>query len=796
MKIMATNFGYKREAVRVKAIKIDGNCMPETRKFSVDPQITTFDVLRSILSKAFDIKPDFTVFYRVLDDYNQETYLPLLSDWDLDAAFVSAADPCLCLRIDMKIYEEVGEEWSAGSNSLSWITESKIPLRLQGMIMNHVEKTLSMFRGALNFIEDIQQAQEATNQPVFAPLTDADFREYLNSVGQLVKVNEFKNTIYFGGVDPSFRKVIWKHLLNVYPKGLSGKERMEYMKRKSHEYEQLKNAWKNATNDEQMKEELSFVTSMVKKDVLRTDRQHSFYAGKDDNQNIVSLFNILTTYALNHPSVSYCQGMSDLASPLLVTMGNEAHAYICFCSLMRRLAPNFLIDGVTMTQRFQHLADGLLYYDPTFYAYLKARQADDLLFCYRWLLLEMKREFAFDDALRMLEVMWSSLPPSDPSCELPLYEVRFCSDSQFPPPPSPSPRETPYTKVCALRRQTSSGKALMINRSLDESVIAKRRLHNSTFNKAKKFSSLDDAAFLGNRYTSKSSLASSLAPSPGCVSGSVFNYNSNTTAVSNNNEKKRLLLEVVGKSSTEKDLSTKANLAANKKVKNFNEFLTLEKKIAKKKAFKEGDSGSGEIPSDSSPSPDDSSEYYPMTTSITQKLSKDLENLEKQVFNVRIENTDKDNEVESKNIGDEVFVWENPLQDDATQELSASSATSTDSNVDSSSTSDDVAVEPSSCNGKHLSEEFEFGSSFKSKDKVILPGPTEFGGGNPFLMFLCISVLTQHRDMIMKSNYDYNEIAMHFDKMVRKHNVNRVLNQARLMYAAYLKHHRQNYLKV
>lgn len=90
------------------------------------------------------------------------------------------------------------------------------------------------------------------------------------------------------------------------------------MKRKSQEYEQLKTAWKSVSNDEQvndtnnncysidktrtivffifkMKEELSFVTSMVKKDVLRTDRQHYFYAGKDDNQNIVSLFNILTT---------------------------------------------------------------------------------------------------------------------------------------------------------------------------------------------------------------------------------------------------------------------------------------------------------------------------------------------------------------------------------------------------------------------------------------------------------------------------------------------------------------------
>jgi hypothetical protein len=38
------------------------------------------------------------------------------------------------------------------------------------------------------------------------------------------------------------------------------------------------------------------------------------------------------------------------------------------------------------------------------------RQAIDLLFCYRWLLLEMKREFVFDEALRMLEVTWSSLP--------------------------------------------------------------------------------------------------------------------------------------------------------------------------------------------------------------------------------------------------------------------------------------------------------------------------------------------------------------------------------------------------
>jgi hypothetical protein len=31
---------------------------------------------------------EFTVCYRAFDDYGQETYLSLLSDWDLDAAFL------------------------------------------------------------------------------------------------------------------------------------------------------------------------------------------------------------------------------------------------------------------------------------------------------------------------------------------------------------------------------------------------------------------------------------------------------------------------------------------------------------------------------------------------------------------------------------------------------------------------------------------------------------------------------------------------------------------------------------
>lgn len=68
--------------------KCEGKLQPEWRKFSVDPQITSLEVLQSILVKAFDIKSDFTLCYRSTDDYGLEIHLPLLSDWDLDAAFL------------------------------------------------------------------------------------------------------------------------------------------------------------------------------------------------------------------------------------------------------------------------------------------------------------------------------------------------------------------------------------------------------------------------------------------------------------------------------------------------------------------------------------------------------------------------------------------------------------------------------------------------------------------------------------------------------------------------------------
>ncbi|KAF7286170.1 hypothetical protein GWI33_007132 [Rhynchophorus ferrugineus] len=871
---MSGVFGYSREAVRVKVKKFEG-CLPvELRKFSVDPQITSFEVLQSILAKAFDLKGDFAISYRAYDVTGKEVYMRLLSDWDLDAAFLKAhntsvatnAEPCLCLRVDLKSFEEQIDDWEQRQN-VSIITqirtvssqEAKPSSRLHGMF-NQVGKTLNMVQKVLNFGEDGNNVI----QPPRPALNDAEFRKFCDAVGQIIHPKELRSVIYYGGIEPSLRKVVWKHLLNVYPDGMTGRERMDYIKRKANEYEKLRDTWKQAIAQGPVAGELAYTTGMVRKDVLRTDRHHPFYAGSDDNQNIASLFNILTTYALNHPKVSYCQGMSDLASPLLVTMNDEAHAYICFCALMQRLATNFMIDGIAMTQKFTHLAEGLMYYDPEFYNYLKLHQADDLLFCYRWLLLEMKREFAFDDSLRMLEVLWASLPADPPQIELRLHDTLFHSIPPTATPPiSPlvkTPRENAYTKVCALRRQSSSislsnyacRKSCPVkrqNHSLDETIS---RYKGSTLDiKLNKNQSLDDTALSRNLKGSRSSDSSPKSPKHDRLDA--------THSIKEEEEKPKKVV---------KNLNEFLNFAGMNKNKisdrtqSQNQLQVNEKPkiMLTKSSFDDSESFSDKLKCSSTSntvttddtdtfdeySPDDSQEYFPLTTSVTRELRLELENLDRKVFGdhftSKVSESPPSSECDVKtatkfegiprekvNSGD-VFVWENPLHQTSPKNIPNFTDTpdeQADIDYDPptmvNETSATKMITPikiinSQCkletkqkvvvnlseplppvkplHYQSLSQDCQNGSALmtnsceevtESKSSMFLPPPSEFGGGNPFLMFLCLTVLLQHRDHIMSKSMDYNEMAMHFDKMVRKHEVIRVLNQARQMYAKYMK---------
>uniref|UniRef100_A0A803K0E8 Rab-GAP TBC domain-containing protein n=1 Tax=Xenopus tropicalis TaxID=8364 RepID=A0A803K0E8_XENTR len=574
--------------------KCEGVQPPESRSFAVDPQITSLDVLQHNPST----EKSFGISYLGRDKQGHETYLALVSEWDLANAFAAASQPFLQLKIDIKPSEDspLLEDWDIISPKDVIGTDLFVgdkralasALPFTQSILSQVGRTLTRVQQALSwtYSDDVK--------PFKPPLSDSEFHTYLSHEGQLTRPEELRLRIYHGGVEPSLRKVVWRYLLNVYPDGLSGQERMDYMKCKTREYYQLKGEWLQRCGAE----DLEFIQGNVMKDVLRTDRTHPYYAGSEDNPHLQALHDLLSTYAVTHPQVSYCQGMSDIASPILAVMDNEAHAFICFCGIMKRLEGNFRMDGECMSVKFCHLKLLLRHSDPDFHSYLLSRGADDLLFCYRWLLLELKREFAFEDALRMLEVMWSSLPPDPPEKEVELVG----------PPCLPGERR----KNSRTRHMMRPDRGLSAEEEEEED---------------------DD----------------------------------------------------------------------------------------------EGEEEGG-----------------------------------------------------GEKEGEEMGV--------ARDSLSAPSLSScTPSSQSSPSFAAEENMTPSSdTEGKEDGQLEGDPPAVVSPSPISLPPPQEFGRGNPFMLFLCLSILLEHREHIMKQNMGYDELAMHFNRLVRRHNLNRVLHRAKTLFADYL----------
>ncbi|KAG5837870.1 hypothetical protein ANANG_G00217620 [Anguilla anguilla] len=249
----------EREVVRVRVKKCEGALPAESRSFAVDPLITSLDVLHHILIRAFELnrKCNFGVSYLCRDhgDSNHgegEVYQSLLSDLDLDSAFARSAKPYLLLKMDIKPAEDspLLEGWDI-INPKDVISSDLLPGERRGLAAAALPFTQSLLSQVGRTLSRVQQALSWSSgeegQPFKPPLSDSEFHSFLNSQGQLCHPEELRLRIYHGGVEPSLRKVVWRYLLNVYPDGLTGQERIDYMKRKSREYQRLKREWPRAS---------------------------------------------------------------------------------------------------------------------------------------------------------------------------------------------------------------------------------------------------------------------------------------------------------------------------------------------------------------------------------------------------------------------------------------------------------------------------------------------------------------------------------------------------------------------
>uniref|UniRef100_A0A670Z116 Small G protein signaling modulator 2 n=1 Tax=Pseudonaja textilis TaxID=8673 RepID=A0A670Z116_PSETE len=142
----------------------------------------------------------------------------------------------------------------------------------------------------------------------------------------------------------------------------------------------------------------------IDKDVQRCDRNYWYFTA----ENLEKLRNIMCSYVWEHLEVGYVQGMCDLLAPLLVILDKDELAYSCFTHLMKRMSQNFP-NGGAMDTHFANMRSLIQILDSELFE-LMHQNGDytHFYFCYRWFLLDFKRELLYEDVFTVWEVIWAA----------------------------------------------------------------------------------------------------------------------------------------------------------------------------------------------------------------------------------------------------------------------------------------------------------------------------------------------------------------------------------------------------
>ncbi|KAL0904277.1 hypothetical protein M5K25_026364 [Dendrobium thyrsiflorum] len=151
---------------------------------------------------------------------------------------------------------------------------------------------------------------------------------------------------------------------------------------------------------------------------------------------------VLEAYAIYDPDIGYCQGMSDLLSPIISVMEEDDEAFWCFVGFMMKARHNFRLDEIGIRRQLSIVSKIIKFKDPHLYKHLEKLQAEDCFFVYRMVVVLFRRELNFEQTVCLWEVMWadqtairsgfgksawarirSRAPPTD---DLLLYAIAAC----------------------------------------------------------------------------------------------------------------------------------------------------------------------------------------------------------------------------------------------------------------------------------------------------------------------------------------------------------------------------------
>lgn len=250
----------------------------------------------------------------------------------------------------------------------------------------------------------------------------AEWRAFFDHSGRLaITSDEVLERIFHGGVAPSIRDEVWLFLLGVYPWDTDIEERKSILSEKRNEYYRLKRKWWEDIDRQETDEFWKDQKSRIEKDVQRTDRNIPLFEESDTphpdpdsrfaevgtNLHLEQMKDMLITYNEYNVNLGYVQGMSDLLSPLYVVFQDDAIAFCAFCKFMERMERNFLRDQSGMRQQMLTLDQLVQLMLPDLYKHLEKADSTNFFFFFRMLLVWFKREFEWDQILRLWEVLWT-----------------------------------------------------------------------------------------------------------------------------------------------------------------------------------------------------------------------------------------------------------------------------------------------------------------------------------------------------------------------------------------------------
>lgn len=139
------------------------------------------------------------------------------------------------------------------------------------------------------------------------------------------------------------------------------------------------------------------------------EEEDQFDISNIKNPHLFKMREILLTYNEHNVNLGYVQGMTDLLSPLYVKFQDESLTFWSFSKFMDRMERNFVRDQSGMKKQMLLLNELVQFMLPDLFKHLDKCESTDLFFFFRMLLVWFKREFEWDDVLRLWEILWTDL---------------------------------------------------------------------------------------------------------------------------------------------------------------------------------------------------------------------------------------------------------------------------------------------------------------------------------------------------------------------------------------------------